>query len=45
MRMTTAINRPHKYDELRDARVALGIEGITKTQLAGCRSQRGQPEN
>ena len=44
MRMITAIIRPHKYDELRDALVALGIEGITKTQVSGFGRQRGQTE-
>ncbi|MEQ8266052.1 MAG: P-II family nitrogen regulator [Parvibaculum sp.] len=44
MRMITAIIRPHKYEELRDALIALGIEGITVTQVSGFGRQRGQTE-
>jgi len=44
MRMITAIVRPHKYEELRDALIALGIEGITVTQVSGFGRQRGQTE-
>lgn len=44
MRMITAIIRPHKYEELRDALVAIGIEGITVTQVQGFGRQRGHSE-
>src|SRR3989338_8586419 len=44
MRMITAIIRPHKYEELRDALVAIGLEGITVTQVQGFGRQRGHSE-
>ncbi|MEP2828412.1 P-II family nitrogen regulator [Parvibaculum sp.] len=44
MRMITAIIRPHKYEELRDALVAIGIEGITVSQVQGFGRQRGHAE-
>lgn len=44
MRMITAIIRPHKYEELREALIALGIEGITVTQVKGFGRQRGKTE-
>lgn len=44
MRMITAIIRPHKYDELRDALLGLGVEGITVTQVKGFGRQRGKTE-
>ena len=44
MRMITAIIRPHKYDELRDALLELGVEGITVTQVKGFGRQRGKTE-
>ena len=44
MRMITAIIRPHKYEEVREALVGLGIEGITVTQVKGFGRQRGKTE-
>lgn len=44
MRMITAIIRPHKYDEVREALISLGIEGITVTQVKGFGRQRGKTE-
>ncbi len=44
MRMITAIIRPHKYDEVREALINLGIEGITVTQVKGFGRQRGKTE-
>lgn len=44
MRMVVAIIRPHKYNEVRDALVSLGIEGITISQVNGFGRQRGQTE-
>ncbi len=44
MRMITAIIRTHKYTEVREALVSLGIEGITVSQVSGFGRQRGQTE-
>jgi nitrogen regulatory protein PII len=44
MRMITAIIRPHKYEELREALIGLGIEGITVTQVKGFGRQKGKTE-
>jgi len=44
MRMVTAIIRPHKYEEVRESLVALGIDGITVCQVSGFGRQRGQTE-
>ncbi len=44
MRMITAIIRPHKYEEVREALIGLGIEGITVAQVSGFGRQRGQTE-
>ena len=44
MRLITAIIRPHKYEEVREALIALGIEGITVSQVSGFGRQRGQTE-
>ena len=44
MHMITAVIRPHKYDEVREALLQLGVEGITVTQVKGFGRQRGQTE-
>jgi len=44
MRMITAIIRPHKYDDVREALIDLGVEGITVTQVKGFGRQRGKTE-
>lgn len=44
MRMITAIVRPHRYQEVRDALTKLGVSGITATQVQGFGRQRGQTE-
>lgn len=44
MRMVTAIIRPHKYDEVRDALLEIGIEGATVTEVKGFGRQRGKTE-
>jgi len=44
MHMITAVIRPHKYDEVREALLAIGVEGITSTQVKGFGRQRGQTE-
>lgn len=44
MRMVTAIIRPHKYDQVRDALMTLGVSGVTATQVQGFGRQRGHTE-
>lgn len=44
MRMITAIVRPHKYDQVRDALMQLGVSGVTATQVQGFGRQRGHTE-
>ena len=44
MHMITAIIRPHKYEEVREALLKLGVEGITVAQVQGFGRQRGQTE-
>jgi nitrogen regulatory protein P-II 2 len=44
MRMITAIVRPHRYDAVKDALTALGVSGITASQVQGFGRQRGQTE-
>lgn len=44
MHMITAVIRPHKYDDVREALLKLGVEGITVTQVKGFGRQRGQTE-
>ena len=44
MRMITAIIRPHKYEEIRESLLGLGVEGITVTQVKGFGRQRGKTE-
>lgn len=44
MQMVTAVIRPHKYDEVREALVKLGVQGMTVSQVQGFGRQRGQTE-
>jgi len=44
MRMVTAIIRPNKYHEVRDALLQMGVEGVTVTQVKGFGRQRGKTE-
>jgi len=44
MRMVTAVIRPHKYEDVREALLSLGVEGITVTQVKGFGRQRGKTE-
>ena len=44
MKMITAIIRPHKYEDVRNALIDIGIEGLSATEIRGFGRQRGQTE-
>ena len=44
MKMITAIIRPHKYEDVRNALIDFGIEGLSATEIRGFGRQRGQTE-
>ncbi len=44
MQMVIAVIRPHKYEDVRDALLKLGVQGITVSQVQGFGRQRGQTE-
>ncbi|MDZ7713003.1 MAG: P-II family nitrogen regulator [Rhodovibrio sp.] len=44
MKMVMAIIKPFKLDEVREALTALGIEGLTVSEVKGYGRQKGQTE-
>ncbi len=44
MKMVMAIIKPFKLDDVREALTALGIEGLTVTEVKGFGRQKGQTE-
>ena len=44
MKMISAVIKPFKLDEVRDALTALGIQGMTVGEVKGFGRQRGQTE-
>ena len=44
MKLVMAIIKPFKLDEVREAITALGIEGLTVTEVKGFGRQKGQTE-
>jgi nitrogen regulatory protein P-II 1 len=44
MRLVTAVVKPHKLDEVKDALAAYGIAGLTITEASGYGRQRGKTE-
>ena len=44
MKMVTAIVKPFKLDEVREALSAIGVQGITVTEVKGFGRQKGQTE-
>ncbi len=44
MKMITAIIKPFKLDDVREAVTEIGIQGITVTEVKGFGSQRGHTE-
>ena len=44
MKMVTAIIKPFKLDEVREALAAVGVQGITVTEVKGFGRQKGHTE-
>lgn len=44
MKLVTAIVKPHKLDEVKDALAAFGVKGLTITEAAGYGRQKGKTE-
>ena len=44
MKLITAIIKPFKMDEVRDALIALGVHGMTITEVKGYGRQKGHTE-
>lgn len=44
MKMIMAIVKPFKLDDVREALTALGVEGLTATEVKGFGRQKGQTE-
>ena len=44
MKLVTAIIKPFKVDEVRDALAALGVKGVTLTEVKGFGRQKGHTE-
>ena len=44
MKIITAIIKPFKLDEVRDALMALGVHGMTATEVKGYGRQKGHTE-
>ncbi len=44
MKMVTAIIKPFKLDEVREALSAIGVQGITATEVKGFGRQKGHTE-
>ena len=44
MKMITAIIKPHKLDDVREALTPLGVAGMTVTEVKGFGRQKGQTE-
>jgi nitrogen regulatory protein P-II 1 len=45
LELITAIIKPHKLNEVKDALLANGVEGMTVTEVSGFGRQRGKTEN
>src|SRR5262249_469738 len=44
MKFVVAVIRPHKLDEVREALAAVGVQGLTTTEVKGFGRQRGHTE-
>ena len=45
LELITAIIKPHKVDDVKEALLAAGVEGLTLTEVRGFGRQRGKTEN
>src|SRR3954468_12813111 len=45
LELITAIIKPHKLDDVKEALLANGVEGMTVTEVSGFGRQRGKTEN
>lgn len=45
MKIVMAIIKPFKLDEVRDALTAIGVQGLTVTEVKGYHLQRGTPRS
>jgi nitrogen regulatory protein P-II 1 len=45
LEMITAIIKPHQLDDVKEALLAAGVEGMTVTEVRGFGRQRGKTEN
>jgi nitrogen regulatory protein P-II 2 len=45
MKLVTAIIKPFKLDEVREALSAIGVQGITVTEVKGFGRQKGTPSS
>ncbi|MFE9255913.1 P-II family nitrogen regulator [Streptomyces sp. NPDC006879] len=44
MRLITAVVKPHRLDEIKEALQAFGVQGLTVTEASGYGRQRGHTE-
>ncbi|MFE6777826.1 P-II family nitrogen regulator [Streptomyces sp. NPDC057702] len=44
MKLVTAVVKPHRLDEIREALQAFGVQGLTVTEASGYGRQRGHTE-
>ncbi|MGK5530248.1 MULTISPECIES: P-II family nitrogen regulator [Streptomyces] len=44
MKLITAVIKPHRLDEVKDALTAFGVHGLTVTEASGYGRQRGHTE-
>ena len=44
MKLVMAVIKPFKLEDVREALTALGVEGLTVTEVRGYGRQKGQPE-
>jgi len=44
VKLVVAIIKPFKLDDVREAAAAIGISGMTVTEVGGCGRQKGQTE-
>jgi nitrogen regulatory protein PII len=44
MKLLTVMIRPHRLDDVRKALAAVGVQGMTATEVRGCGRQKGHTE-